>query len=135
MDRKRRSEGKNRVMKKKTCAGKKARSPKPKTPLVKIMDRERDTLYPWAGLPIKPVLVGTHVDVRLEIEEPLHSFRARRRLRPRSCLSGKTLVFHLRHAFQVLQIRSQCQNPGNYRAFNLILSSIMTYSSPKADQT
>ena len=42
-----------------------------------------DALYPWAGLPIKPVLIGTHADVRLEIEEPLHSFRARRILRPR----------------------------------------------------
>ena len=69
----------------------------------------RDTLYPWAGLPIKPALIGTHVDVRLETEEPLHS---RRRLRPRQCLSGKPLVFHLRYAFEVLQIRSQCQNPG-----------------------
>ena len=25
------------------------------------ISRRRDTLYPWAGLPIKSVLVGTHV--------------------------------------------------------------------------
>ena len=88
---------------------------------------ERDTLCPWTGLLIKPALVGTRVDVRLEIEESLYSFQARRRLRPRSYLSGKPLVFHhLRYAFQVLIIRSQCQNPGNYRAFNLIQSNIIT---------
>ena len=31
--------------------------------------KRRDTLYPCIGLLIKPVLVGTHVDVRLEMEE------------------------------------------------------------------
>ena len=60
-------------------------------------------------------------------EEQLHYFRTRWRLRPSSCLSGKLLVFRLRYAFQVLQIRSQCPNPGNYRAFNLIRSSIITF--------
>ena len=45
---------------------------------------------------------------------------------PNSCLSGKPLVLHLRYAFQVLQIGSQFQNPGNYRNFNLIQGSIIT---------
>ena len=76
--------------------------------VVNIMDM-REALYPWTGLLIKSVLVGTHVVVCLDIEEQLYSFRARRRLRPRSCLSGKPLVFLLRYAFQVLQIRSQCE--------------------------
>ena len=51
----------------------------------------------------------------LETEEQLYPFRARRRLRPRSCLSGKPLVSHLRYsyAFQVLQIRSQCLRHAN----------------------
>ena len=31
----------------------------PTTPLVKVS--RRNTSYPWTGLPIKPVLVGTHV--------------------------------------------------------------------------
>ena len=30
---------------------------------------QRETLYPWRGLLIKSVLVGTHVVVRLEMEE------------------------------------------------------------------
>ena len=79
-------------------------------------------LHPWTGLPIlsRYSLVLTFVCCLLIEEEQLYSFRARRRLRPRSCLSGKPLVFHRRYAFQVLQIRSQCLNPGNYRAFNLI---------------
>ena len=70
-------------------------------------------MYPRTGLLI---LAGTRWYSRC------YSFRARRRLRPHSCLSGKPLVY----AFQILQIRSQCQNLGNYRAFNLIQSSIIT---------
>ena len=36
----------------------------------------------------------------------------------KACASlGKPLVFHLRYASRVLQIRSQCLNPGDYRAF------------------
>ena len=74
-------------------------------------------------------LIPTFV-VCLEIEEEqFYSFHARRRLRPRSCFSGKPLVFHLRYAFQVLQIRSQCQNSGIYRAFNLIKSSTIAFGS------
>ena len=86
-------------------------------------------MYTWTGLLIKPALVGTHVDVRFEIEESLYSFRARRGLRPRSCLSGTPLVFLLRYALQVLQIRSRCLNPGNYWVSNLIQSSIITFTS------
>ena len=88
---------------------KKAKTPKPKTPLVKIMDSGTLCI---PGQVCLLSLVLTCVAC-LEIEEQLCSFRARRRLRPRSCLSGKSLVFHLGCAFQVLQIRSQCQNPGN----------------------
>ena len=65
------------------------------------------TLYPWTGLLIKPALVGTHVDVRLAMEESLYSFLARRRLRPRSCLSGKPLVFPL------IAVSSQIVEQGN----------------------
>ena len=35
---------------------------------------------------------------------------------------GKLLVLHRRYASQVLQIRSQYLNPGNYRTFSLIRS-------------
>ena len=38
----------------------------------------------------------------------------------------KPLVVHLRYAFQVLQIRPQYLNPGNYLAFRLIQGSIIT---------
>ena len=69
-----------------------------------------------------------------EIEEQLYSFRAPGRLRPRSCLSGKPLVFQQRYAFQVLQVRSQCLHPGNYRAFSLIQSSIITTLFTKISQ-
>ena len=48
-----------------------------RTARVKI--KGRDTLYPWTGLPIESVLVGTHVCfVCVEIKkEQLYSFRAR----------------------------------------------------------
>ena len=39
---------------------------------------------------------------------------------------GKPLVFHLRYASQVLQIRSRYLNPEDHRAFSLIQSSITT---------
>ena len=42
----------------------------------------------------------------------------------KACASlGRPLVFHLRYAFQVLQIRSQYLNPGNCRVSSLIKSN------------
>ena len=73
------------------------------------------------------LLVVTHVCLLRDIEEEqLYSFRARRKPRPRSGLSGKPLAFHPRYSFQVLQLRSQCQNPGNHRAFSLIQNSVIS---------
>ena len=84
-------------------------------------------MYPWTGLPIKSVLVGTHVCCLLRDRRRAALFLScTGRLRPSSCVSGKTLVFHLRYVFQVLHIRSQCLDPGNYPAFNLIQGSIIT---------
>ena len=92
----------------------------------------RGTLYFWTGLSIKSVLVGTHVCclLRYRRRAALYSFHARRKLGPSSCLSGKPLVFHLKYGFQALRIRSQCLNPGNFRAFNLIQSCIIPYPPP-----
>ena len=39
---------------------------------------------------------------------------------------GKPLVSHLIYASQVLRIRLHYLNPGNYRSFSLIQSSIIT---------
>ena len=80
----------------------------------------RDTLYPWTGLLIRPILVGTHVCCLLrDIRRASLFLSCTRRLRT-------NLVFHLRYASQVLQIRSQCLHPINYRAFSLIQSSTIT---------
>ena len=109
---------------------KKAKSPKSTTPLVKIMDSGTLCIPGQVCLLSRYSLVLTCVAC-LEIEEQLYSFRARRRLRPRSCLSGKPLVFHRRYAFLVLQLRSQCLNPGNYQAFNLIQHTKQCHNSIK----
>ena len=80
-------------------------------------------VYPWTGLPTMTVLVGTLVCCLL---------RDRRRAALFLSCAGRlsalweTLVPHLRYAFQILQIRSQCLNPGNYWAFSLIQGSIIT---------
>ena len=68
-------------------------------PLVKI--RDRDTLYPWTGLPMKSVLVGTHVCCLLrDRKRAALSFRARWSLR------AKLVVFHLTYASQVWKIQT-----------------------------
>ena len=71
-----------------------------------------DTLYPWTGLPTKPVLVGTHVFCLLRYIRKTALFL--------SCMAGlraklvprwENVVFHLIYASQVLQARSQYLNP------------------------
>ena len=95
---------------------------------VNVNISRRDTLYPWTGLPINSVLAGTHMCCLLRDKRRRADLflSCTGRLRPSSCVSGKPLVFHQRYAFQVLQIPSQCLNPGNYRIFYLIQSSIIT---------
>ena len=74
----------------------------PKGDCAKI--RGRDNLYPWTGVPIKSVIVGTHVCCSPRDRRRAALFLScTGRLRPSSCLSGKPLVFHIRYAFQVLQ--------------------------------
>ena len=68
-------------------------------------------------------------DICLEIEEEqfILSCMAVTESQARASL-GKPLVFHLRYASQVLQIRSQYLNPGNYRPFSFIQSSTRNFS-------
>ena len=133
-------------------------------------------MLPWTGLPIKSVLVGTHVCCLLR-RRAVFSFRARGETESQICQEtcqdmqnaccqgsrakyltlkrsdgfvsvkacqgkiavcqgvkvlspdifaesqahaplGNPLVFHLRSASQVLQIRSQYLNPGHYRGLS-----------------
>ena len=68
-----------------------------------LKSSKRDTMYPWTGLLIKSVLVGTPVCcfliIEIEEEDQLYSFHARWRLSQSSSVSGKPLVIHLRYAF------------------------------------
>ena len=87
-------------------------------------DQGRDTLYPRIGWPIKPVLVGTHVCCLPGDRTGAALFFSRTgRLRAKLV---PTPLFHLGYASQLLQIRSQCLNSGNYRAFSLIKFSTIT---------
>ena len=95
--------------------------------IVKIRSM-RVTLYPWTGLLIKSVLVHTHVccwfiDRRRAVSFLSCTTETETTLVP---LWKITPGFPPKIRLQVLQIRSHCQNPGNYRAFNLIQSSIIT---------
>ena len=78
-------------------------------------------MYLWTSLPIKLVLVGSHVRCLLRDRRRAPLFLpCTGRLISGSCVSGKTLVFDPRHACQVLQIPGKCLgsqglNPGKYR--------------------
>ena len=87
----------------------------------------RDTLHPWTGLPIKSLVLTCVVCLEME-EDQLLFLSYTRRLRPSSCVSGKPLLFppKIRLPSIVLQIQSQRQDPGNYRAVNLFQGSIIT---------
>ena len=113
-------------MSEKTRTRKKAKSPKPTTPLVMI--KIGTLLCRRTGLPIKPVLVGPHTHCLLRDRRRAALFLSRtRRLGAKLVpLQGKPLVFHPRHASQVLQTRFPCLKPGNYRVFSLIQSSTTT---------
>ena len=95
---------------------------------VTVMIRGRGTSYPWTGLPIKSVLVGTHVRCLLGDRRRASLFLScTQRLRAKLVPRWENLwFFHLRYAYQVLQIRSKYLNPGNYRDFRLIQDSIIT---------
>ena len=83
-------------------------------------------MYPWAGLPTKPALVGTRVCCLLRDRGRAALFLSCAETeegKPRASL-GKPLVFHLRYASQVPQTLSQHLNRGNYRAFSLSLTAV-----------
>ena len=83
--------------------------------------------------PIKSAHVGTHVYCLLRDGRRAALFLWYGETETTLAPLWKTQVFHLRYAFQVLQIRSQCLNPGNYRAFNLIQDSSIITTTPRSD--
>ena len=85
----------------------------------------REILYPWTGLPIKPVLVGTHFVACLEIEEQLYlsyTTETETTLVPLWITPGFPPRIRLPSTTNTIPV----QNQGNYRAFNLIQSSSIT---------
>ena len=105
----------------------------PTTPLVRIS--RRDTLYPWTGLPIKSVAVGTYVCCLLRgiiIITLFLSYTVQ--TETKLVRLWKTPGFHLDTPSKYYKYDPSCLNPGNYRDFRLIQGSIITLAHKVVEQ-